>query len=281
MATAADAPPASPPAAVLPAPVPLLVDKCNYKNRLQELAQRAHQKLPVYLTEKKGDHHQPEFRSTVEVWGDQFSSARTHGRIKDAEQDAARVAYEILVAKIMDADADVTDILGLIDQDVLFCKSILNEFAVKTKATQPKYSVDRPQGVSPISLFVSSVVFDGKTYTGEAAVSKKDAEQKAARAAVKSILATKNTCMMQIIKSKENLITAITASGYNKERGDVSQENCNAPRNAISPFCPIKFVPAVGSAYPTVDQGANTIPKAGPSAQAVPGSKKRKKNITT
>lgn len=70
----------------------------------------------------------------------------------------------------------------------MFCKSILHEFAVKTKADQPTYSADHPEGVSPMTLFVSSVLFAGNTYTGEAAISKKDAEQKAARVAVKSIL---------------------------------------------------------------------------------------------
>ena len=37
-------------------------------------------------------------------------------------------------------------------------------------------------------MFVASVVFNGNTYTGEAASNKKDAEQNAARAAIKSIL---------------------------------------------------------------------------------------------
>ena len=76
----------------------------------------------------------------------------------------------------------------------MFCKSILSEFAVKTKATQPTYSVDRPEEPAPMTLFVSSVLFAGHTYTGEAATNKKDAEQKAARVAVKSILG--NLCVV-------------------------------------------------------------------------------------
>ncbi|XP_044402727.1 double-stranded RNA-binding protein 4 isoform X1 [Triticum aestivum] len=232
--------PAAAPAApsAQPHPVP---DKCtNYKNHLQEWTQRNDQKLPAYNTESKRDHHRLEFRSTVEVGGERFQSARNHSRRKDAEQDAARVAYEILVTKTVNDD-DHTDALGLIDQGVVFCKSILHEFAVKTKVDQPTYSADHPEGVSPMTLFVSSVLFAGNTYTGEAATCKKDAEQKAARVAVKSILATKNTCMHQIVRSKKELIIAITSSGFNKERGVVSQENCNAPTNAITP---IKFVPA-------------------------------------
>lgn len=272
-----DAIPAAAPAAssAQPHPVP---DKCtNYKNHLQEWAQRNNQKLPAYDTESKGDRHRLEFRSTVEVGGERFQSARTHSRRKDAEQDAARVAYEILVTKTIDDD-DHTDVLGLIDQNVMFCKSILHEFAAKTKAGQPTYSADRPEGLLPMTPFVSSVLFAGNTYTGEAAISKKEAEQKAARAAVKSILATKNTCMHQIIRSKKQLIIAITSSGFSKERGVVSQENCNAPTNAITTVAPIKFVRAGEAAGLTADQGANIFPEADPCAQAVSGSEKRKKH---
>jgi hypothetical protein len=93
-------------------------DKCNYKNRLQEWTQRNNQKLPVYLTESKGDPHQLEFRSAVEVDGKRFPSHHSHSRLKDAEQDAAKVAYEILVT----IDDDPTDVLGLIDQVIFwFC----------------------------------------------------------------------------------------------------------------------------------------------------------------
>jgi dsRNA-specific ribonuclease len=70
---------------------------------------------------------------------------------------------------------------------VVFCKSILNEFALKSKAIQPTYSSNQ-EGLAHITLFVSSVLFAGNTYTGEAATNKKDAEQKAACAAIKSIL---------------------------------------------------------------------------------------------
>jgi hypothetical protein len=49
----------------------------------------------------------------------------------------------------------------------VFCKSILHEFAVKTKTTWPSYTV-APQE-KPITLSVASVLFNGSTYTGEAA----------------------------------------------------------------------------------------------------------------
>uniref|UniRef100_A0ACD5X2E6 Uncharacterized protein n=1 Tax=Avena sativa TaxID=4498 RepID=A0ACD5X2E6_AVESA len=265
-ATAAAA--AFPDATPAAAPHHTFPDKCpSYKNRLQEWAQQNNQKFPVYHTESKGELHQREFRSTVEVGGERFPSNHSHSRLKDAEQDAARMAYENLVTKRTD---DQKDLLGLIDQDVMFCKSILNEFAVKTKATQPTYSVDRPEGFAPMTLFISSVSFAGSIYTGGAARNKKDAEQKAARAAVVSILATSNASMQQIIRSKKQQIIAITSAGLNKERV-VGQENCNAPKNAITAVAPITFVRA---------GGADIIPAAGPSAQDVSFSKKHKKHRT-
>ena len=44
--------------------------------------------------------------------GEQFPSDQWHSRLKDAEKDAARKAYEILVT----IDDDPTDLLGLIEQ---------------------------------------------------------------------------------------------------------------------------------------------------------------------
>jgi hypothetical protein len=73
-------------------------------------------------------------------------------------------------------------------QDVIFCKSILSDFAAKTKDTPPTYSLDCVEGLEHMPLFISSVSFSGNIYTGEAARKKKDAEQRAARSAVISIL---------------------------------------------------------------------------------------------
>ncbi|KAM0927520.1 hypothetical protein ACQ4PT_002932 [Festuca glaucescens] len=216
-ATAASAVLNAPPAAALPAPPHPAPEKWpSYKNLLQEWAHKNNKQLPLYHPELEGQVHQPQFRSTMEVGGERFRSQHSHSRRKDAEKDAARVAYLDLAVKIIDDDD--TDLLGLIEQDVIFCKSILSDFAAKTKATPPTYSLDCLEGLEHMPLFVSSVSFDGNIYTGEAARKKKDAEQRAARSAVISILATKNPCMQQILRSKKQQIIAITSAGINKER---------------------------------------------------------------
>ncbi|WVZ93160.1 hypothetical protein U9M48_039164 [Paspalum notatum var. saurae] len=258
-------------------PSPPNPEKNMHKNRLQSYAARTHKMLPVYSVECEGEYHQPKFRCTVEVGGQQFSSTGSFSRKKEAEQDAARVAYEILVTV---GENDVKEMLGMIDQDGVFSKSILYEFAVKTKTTWPAYSVVRLE--KPFTMFVASVVFDGTTYTGDSAPNMKDAKQNAARSVIKSILATGNTCMVEIIRSKKHLITAVRSSG-----------------NTSTTFTPIKFTRSVAyTAYGGPDhvepmsqdgssslavQGHSIAPTVGPSAKpstkVVTVSKKRKDRI--
>uniref|UniRef100_A0A0D3GZS3 DRBM domain-containing protein n=1 Tax=Oryza barthii TaxID=65489 RepID=A0A0D3GZS3_9ORYZ len=216
-----------------PAPLPPPPPHCNYKSKLQEYLQQANKQLPIYCTKCKGEHHQLKFKSTVMVDGEEFSSTFCHRRVKDAEQDAAKVAYDTLLER-KETETDDTDVFELIDQDVVFSKSILHEYTTKTKTDQPEYSVTKTEG--SVTPYVSSVSFAGHTYTGGAARNKKDAEQKAARAAVKSLLATNYTSMAKIVRSKEKLISAISPSGYNK--GIDSN-----PTNKKLPFAPIKFTP--------------------------------------
>ena len=68
----------------------------------------------------------------------------------------------------------------------MFCKSILNEYAVKLKIGRPIYNTVQQEGLIP--FFVSSLVFNGVSFTGDAARNKKEAEQLAARAVILSIL---------------------------------------------------------------------------------------------
>ncbi|KAG1368067.1 putative Mitogen-activated protein kinase 9 [Cocos nucifera] len=95
-------------------------------------------------------------------------------------------------------------------EDTTFCKSILHEYAVKMNIEKPIYTTSQSEG-GLLPSFISSLVFDGKTYTGAAGRNKKEAEQMAARAIIESILAHSNTriLMSQIIKSKGKLYAAM------------------------------------------------------------------------
>ncbi|KAF8390012.1 hypothetical protein HHK36_024533 [Tetracentron sinense] len=187
-----------------PAPSnPSLPEHLMYKNRLQEYAQRSSIPLPIYQTINEGFQHAPKFRSTVLVDGAAYKSINTYSQRKAAEQDAAKRALELISKKIKDEGCP------LIREDSIFCKSILNEFAVKMNLEKPTYKTTQTEGLLPI--FTSSLVFDGKPYTGGAGRNKKEAEQLAARAVIQSILSNSlsGTLLSQIIKSKIKLYAAL------------------------------------------------------------------------
>ncbi|KAF5471910.1 hypothetical protein F2P56_008673 [Juglans regia] len=94
-------------------------------------------------------------------------------------------------------------------QDTVFCKSIFHEFAVKMNLEMPTYNTIQPQGLLPV--FISSLVFNGVMYTGEAGINKKEAEQLAARAVILLILGNfgSRTILSEIIKSKGKLYAAL------------------------------------------------------------------------
>lgn len=71
-------------------------------------------------------------------------------------------------------------------QDKVFCKAILNEYAVKRSIERPSYNTVKPEGLIPI--FRSTLVFNGVSYTGDTSSSKKEAEQLAAHAAILSLM---------------------------------------------------------------------------------------------
>lgn len=171
-----------------------------YKSRLQEYAQRSSQSFPVYQTVNVGTPHAPRFRSTVLVDRDTYMSPNTFQQRKAAEHDAARVALESIQTKIK------REGLSFIREGTFFCKSILNEYAVKMNLDKPVHNTVQSQGFVP--AFVSSLVFDGVTYTGNAGRSKKEAEQLAAQAVLLAIMdnsGSGGTLLSEIIKSKSKL----------------------------------------------------------------------------
>ncbi|XP_035543095.1 uncharacterized protein LOC109007393 [Juglans regia] len=115
----------------------------------------------------------------------------------------AKLALENILQKIKNEGCP------LIHQDTVFCKSIFHEFAVKMNLEMPTYNTIQPQGLLPV--FISSLVFNGVMYTGEAGINKKEAEQLAARAVILLILGNfgSRTILSEIIKSKGKLYAAL------------------------------------------------------------------------
>ncbi|KAJ1376386.1 Double-stranded RNA-binding domain [Sesbania bispinosa] len=177
------------------------------KNRLQELAQKSNIALPLYQTINEGDQHGPKYRSTVFVDGVSYTSQLTFPQRKAAEQEAARLALESLPKKIKDEGH------SLVSEDITFCKTIMNEYATKLNLVRPIFNTVKQEGL--VCAFVSTVVFNGTSYTGDAARNKKDAEQLAARAAILSILGDSGsgTVLIEMIKSKTKFYDAIKRNG--------------------------------------------------------------------
>ncbi|KAF3615611.1 putative U-box domain-containing protein 4-like isoform 1 [Capsicum annuum] len=177
-------------------------EEFTHKNRLQELTQRSSLGRPIYQTINAGSQHAPLFQSSVFVDGVWYTSPSTFSHLKAAEQDAAKVALIGVKEKMKNEGCP------LIREDTVFCKSILNEYAVKMNLEKPTYQTVQSAALLPV--FKSTAVFNGIHYRGETGKNKKEAEQLAARAAVMSILETgAGTVMFEIIKSKRKLYEAL------------------------------------------------------------------------
>ncbi|MCL7050468.1 hypothetical protein MKW94_016724 [Papaver nudicaule] len=172
-----------------------------YKSRLNEFTQKSGIPVPVYEAVNEGLQHLPKFRCTVHVDGVAYTSVNTFRNRKDAEQDASKLALESMPKKIKDESS------AKIYEDTVYCKSILNEFAAKMTLPTPTYATMQSE-LSP--TFICSLVFDGKTYTGPAGRSKKEAERLAARMAILCLLGASDSGihLSKIIKSKTGMFNA-------------------------------------------------------------------------
>ncbi|KAJ8464140.1 hypothetical protein OPV22_026692 [Ensete ventricosum] len=215
-----------------------MAEEFMHKNRLQEYTQRSCITLPQYQTINEGTPHAPEFRSTVVVDGKNFTSPCTFPTKKAAEQCAAKFALEGI--RIINKDKG----LSTIHNDTILCKLILHEYSVKMNMNLPTYETSHKPGLIP--AFVSSVLFDNKTFKGETAMSKKEAERVAARTVIKYILGNRDTgdIMRQIIESKNKHYAVV-----HREKGSCSSLATNAETSGPSNSIEENKMPHAG-AYP-------------------------------
>ncbi|WVY89531.1 hypothetical protein V8G54_035045 [Vigna mungo] len=187
-----------------------------YKNHLQEFTLRSGNEFPVYQTINEGVLHTPKFRSTVHVAGMSYTSKSTFPQKKAAEQDVARLALEAILEKTRKDGPSLISPL---------CKSIMNEYATKLHIEGPSYNTVQQQQ-SGLPVFTSSLVFNGTSYTGDLAKTKKEAEQSAAQAAILSIMgdSRSGSKLIEIIKSKSIFYEAIKGKGLSMlQASEVSQ----------------------------------------------------------
>nr|GMD12022.1 double-stranded RNA-binding protein 4-like [Ipomoea batatas] len=196
-----------------------------YKNRLQEYTQKLGLPLPSYKNVNEGLPHSPSFRSTVLVDGRTYEAKCTFPTRKQAEQEAARLALESLSKQINDTGSPP------INTEPRFCKSLLYQYALKNNLGMPSFKTINPAG--PCLVYLSYMVFGGKTYTGEVAGSKKMAEQLAARAAIRSLLGVDSLSKQQE-KAPENspLYQASIQVSKNLLQGQTSSQTATVSFNS-------------------------------------------------
>jgi ribonuclease-3 len=76
----------------------------DYKTRLQEMCARLFDQLPRYTVTDEGPDHAKEFEATVHVQREAYATGRGRSK-KQAEQAAARQAWERLMAAVPPAEA--------------------------------------------------------------------------------------------------------------------------------------------------------------------------------
>ncbi|KAL3613114.1 hypothetical protein CASFOL_042803 [Castilleja foliolosa] len=134
-------------------------------------------------------------------------------------------------------NAEVAEKHEIIKEKFVFCKSIVNEYAMEMRLNmkQPTYKTN--QAETSIPKFVSSLQLNGFTYTGQVSGNKKDAEESAACIAVISILVSKSSTMYEIVKSKLELYNVSPIVGGNAVTGphaeipDIVQHVLQNPNN--------------------------------------------------
>ncbi|XP_075521988.1 double-stranded RNA-binding protein 1-like isoform X2 [Primulina tabacum] len=162
------------------------VSNCYFfKSRLQEYAQKAGIRTPVYETIKEGPSHEPSFRSTVIVNDVRYDSLPGFSNRKAAEQSAAEVALMEL-ANLVDMKFGISQPV----HDTGLCKNLLQEYAQKMNYAIPLYEchLDNQSGKKPMYSCVLDI--GGIKYIGASASTKKEAEIKVARTALLAIKST-------------------------------------------------------------------------------------------
>ncbi|KAJ0753931.1 putative double-stranded RNA-binding domain-containing protein [Helianthus annuus] len=227
----------------------------GYRCLLHQHVQKLRKPPPVYQTQNEGSDHNPRFRSTVSVDGVSYTSSSTFQLRKMAELDVSKIAYTAIMQK------EKTEALQFIQQDKTYCKSIMVEFASKKNIRIPVYQTKHLNASVPV--FHSTLLFNGGTYQGDIAKSKKEAEQLVARSVIINILALESdTDMTDIVNSKlrrNKEIERIQISSHVLKAQAGYRTSTMAPASATAtgvpqPIIPQQLVEPVTPAAPVVVQ---------------------------
>ncbi|XP_047338790.1 double-stranded RNA-binding protein 1-like [Impatiens glandulifera] len=185
-----------------------------YKHRLQIYAQKKNIDLPGYSFERQGPQHASRFKCKVTVGGQCYESTNFFVTLKEAQNDAAKIAFDQI-----SLNEDQKD-------DFVLHKNALQELAHKRGFLSPSYTTTSC-GPGHAPTFLATVLVDGKMYQGVAAKSKKQAEVNAAKSAYDSL---KNGALhlneqhQPIALTEENLQMAIKCETQLESKEPVPSE---------------------------------------------------------
>ncbi|XP_039021738.1 double-stranded RNA-binding protein 1-like isoform X2 [Hibiscus syriacus] len=190
-----------------------------YKSKLQELCQKKAWRLPEYNVTKKGQDHNPSFEATVDVNGMSFQSQNPAKSSKEAQNNAAHLAFLHFTAPplvdhgssnaITNFDGDIAnrrvqqleaDRDSLVKEPASICnnnekfkdmqhfyKNVLQNYAQKRNLSRPVYYCES-EGPPHASRFRCKVTINEKFYESlEFFPTIKEAEHAAARIALLSL----------------------------------------------------------------------------------------------
>ncbi|XP_022743722.1 double-stranded RNA-binding protein 1-like isoform X2 [Durio zibethinus] len=144
-----------------------------YKSKLQELCQKKAWTLPEYNITKEGQDHNPRFEATVIVNGKSFQPRNPARSSKEAQNDAAQLAFLHFTAPPL-PDPDMRHLY----------KNLLQNFAQKRNLSRPVYSCEF-EGPPHASRFRCKVTINENTYESlEFFPTIKEAEHAAAKIAL-------------------------------------------------------------------------------------------------
>ncbi|XP_057864281.2 uncharacterized protein LOC131072210 isoform X3 [Cryptomeria japonica] len=140
------------------------------KTQLQEFANKGGFDLPCYSSIREGPPHALRFKAAVKFNGETYEGPGFFNTLRQAEHAAATVALKSLLEKGSSLD------------ELSMYKNLLQEKAQKEGKALPVYNTTK-SGPPHMPVFTCTVKFDGMTFEGKHANTKKQAEKSAAAVA--------------------------------------------------------------------------------------------------
>ncbi|XP_062015499.1 double-stranded RNA-binding protein 1-like [Rosa rugosa] len=218
-----------------------------YKSKLQELCHEKKWGLPRYTAMKDGPDHNPCFKACVSVNGYSFDSPVTCKSFKQAQNQAAMVAFlhftsppssssspvdehstsespEFNTSTLKKAENAASMSISFSDgfqddEPGRLYKNLLQELAQKEGFSMPAYTTVN-SGASHMPTFSSTVDVEGEKFSGHVGKSKKQAELSAAKVAYttlkeRALKTTQSTNWRMNVVSEQDLVSSPTTK--NKE----------------------------------------------------------------